>query len=252
MKKALFLLAVLSFLSGPSGADNTVFQAGPARNTLVQLFTSDASVHCNPALEWMTRQTTDPQLWKSFVPVVMHVNAWDVDGFKDTMARPEFNRLLDGYRASWKVASVYAPTVAANGVEWSGWSRGQEPPSSRDESTGVLLVRVTGEEPGHFSVSFKPAAGYEKGLYELHSCLLAFGQRSKPADGRNRGKSLQHDFLARQYNAQEFRTVRESLAAVVELSLPKNARGQKFGVAFWVTKKGGSVPLQATGGFLPS
>ena len=254
MKKTALLLALV-LLAAPLRAESIVFQAGPARNILVQLFTSDASSHCIPALALMSVQAAkDPKtvLWQTFVPVALHVGTWDGEGYKDNAARPEFNQMLAGYKASWKVSNVYPPTVAANGVEWSGWSRGQDPPSNRSESTGVLSVTVTGNEPGKFSASFKPVPALAGGQYTLHSCLLAFAQYSKPGDGKNRGKNLRHDFIVRQYRSQDFSLSRELYAAVVELPVLRSQRQEKYGAAFWVTKKGDPMPLQATGGFLPS
>jgi len=255
MKKLALCLSLFQAVStAPLSAESLVFEAGPERNTLVQLFTSDASAHTLPALGWMTEQARkDPKavLWQTFVPVALHVNLWDADGYKDVFARPEFTQMLIQYRGSWKVTNVYPPTMAANGIEWSGWSRGQEPPSNRSESTGVLSIRVTDPRAGKFSASFKPGPAFEGGQFTLHACLLGFDQRSKPADGKNRGKSLQHDFIVRQYRTQGFITISGSHQAVVELPMPLAIRQERYGAAFWVTKKGGFQPLQATGGFLP-
>lgn len=254
MRKTLWTaLIALSFSSVCPAEEELVFQAGPSRNTLVQSFTSDASPHSNSALEWMTAQAgKDPKtlLWKEFVPVALHVSLWDADGWKDVLAKPEFDKMLLNYKGLWKVTNVFPPTVVANGEEWSGWARGQDVPSDRSESTGILTVRA-GREPGLFAAVFKPQGPLAEESFTLHACLLAFGQRSKPADGKNRGRSLQHDFLAKQYRTFDFIFSRDAHTAVVELPPTKSLRGERFGVAFWVTKKGGFLPLQATGGYLP-
>ena len=248
-----FLIAFLMSAAAAAMDGETVFQAGPARNTLVQVFTSDASAHCNPVLDWMTAQSVkDPKsvLWKTFVPVALHTSLWDGEGHKDSSAKPEFDKMLADYKALWRVGKLYPPTVATNGIEWSGWSRDQGVPPDVDEVTGVLTVSASGE-PGAFSALFKPEGILKGEVLTFHACLLVFGQRSKPSDGRNRGKSLQHEFLVRQYRTEDFRLAREGLVGQVQMNMPKIPRSsERYGVAFWVTKKDSIVPVQAAGGFL--
>jgi hypothetical protein len=222
---------------------------------MVQLFVSDGRPECNPALEWATLQAAkDPQtvLWKTFVPVSMHVGRWDGAGFKDVIAKKEFDAMLEDYTRIWKASNAYAPTVAANGVEWSGWSRGQDPPSDPSKKTGVLTVRA-GTDPGVYLAMFRPEEALKGAEFTLHAALLGFGQKSKPAEGKNRGRILRHDFVARQYRTQTFSGAREGPLARLEIPIPKVVRpGERYALAFWVTKKDEPAPLQATGGFLSS
>jgi hypothetical protein len=258
MKRSVLLLFLCGLsLSAPAwtAPEERIFQAGPVQNSMVQLFVSDGRSECNAALEWATAQASkDPRtvLWKTFVPVVMHVGRWDGSGFKDMMAKKEFDAALEGYVRLWKATNAYAPTVAANGVEWSGWSRGQDPPLDPARKTGILTVRA-GRDPGTYLTTFKPEEALKGSDLALHAALLGFGQKSKPSEGKNRGKTLEHNFVVRQYRTQTFTSTREGTLARIELPIPKVVRpGERYAVAFWVTKKDSVVPLQATGGFLSS
>ncbi len=229
------------------------FASGAVRNILVELFTSDVSPTGNPALEWMTglmAKESDGTLWKKVVPIAMHVHAWDIPGQKDTFGRPEYDERLLAYKKKWSAGRVYCPTVVTNGADWSGWSR-QQPFQPETEVVGEHIADGT-EKEGLFKVSFKPAKGGGADGFTIHGALVAFGLRSKPSEGKNRGKSLQHDFISLIYRANDLLLVRGGeLTSSIELARPKGVRIQRYAAVFWVTKKGDVVPLQATGGYLP-
>src|SRR3989338_1686090 len=60
------------------------FDAGPDTVSLVQFFTSDANPVGNEALKWCSSLLKDEgRLWRSYVPIAMHVRLWDSGGYKD-------------------------------------------------------------------------------------------------------------------------------------------------------------------------
>src|SRR5262245_40582268 len=108
-KSALTLLFILIFAIPAHALDEITFTAGPVQNTLVQLFTSDSSALCNPALQWLNAQRErygQEGPWEKFVPIEMHVSAWDGDGYKDNYAKKEFGAMLAAYRKKWGVTNV--------------------------------------------------------------------------------------------------------------------------------------------------
>ena len=260
MKMLYAFLTIFFLLLSPAvSSEDLVFQSGPAQNTLVILFTSDAAVACNPALDWMSAQKDKDVgggLWSRFVPIALHVKHWDAMGYRDAFAKNEFEEILLAHQKFWGATNVYAPTVVANGVEWSGWSRQQEVPSDRDKQTGTLVIQTSDSTPGvyKFSAEFNPSKILESESFTLHASLVAFGLSSKPSEGRNRGKVLKQDFIATLYRNQDFSKGRTSLEASVEIPMPKirSAQPARYGMVFWVTKKNGIVPLQTTGGLLPT
>ena len=255
MKKNLVSFSILPFLlvHPAAAADETklVCRAGPSQNAIVMLFTSDASSTCNPALEWMTAQKQkDPQAgpWQTFVPIAMHVAQWDTSAYKDTRAKKEFDQILNAYQKNWGAARTYAPTVAVNGVEWSGWSREQDVPRPVGQASGVLSVSRK-EFEDTYTAQFEPDAKLE-GPFTLHAALLSFGVTSRPAEGKNRGKTLLHDFIALLYQTKDLQPSRSVHTASVEIKVPRALHAERLAVAFWVTKTGLQVPLQAAGGYL--
>ncbi len=261
MKTIYAFLAIFFLLLSPAGSsEDLVFKSGPTQNTLVMLFTSDAATACNPALGWMSAQKDKDGLggglWNRFVPIALHVSHWDSMGYKDAFAKKEFEEMLLGYQRFWGATSVYAPTVVANGVEWSGWSRQQEVPSDRDKLTGTLVIQTSYPTPGvyKFTAEFNPSVAISGESFTLHASLVAFGLSSKPSEGRNRGKILKQDFIATFYRNNDFSKGGSSLGSSVEIPIPKvrSAQVARYGAVFWVTKKDSHVSLQTTGGFLPT
>ena len=231
-----------------------IFQSGPLQNTTVHLFTSDGNANCNPAVEWLNARKepgAHPELWRQVVPVAFHVKLWDIPGYKDAFARTEFDEMLLAYKKKWSAQKVYAPTVVVNGVEWSGWARSQDIPLEASRRTGILAADGTKRE-NIFEVTFKPEPSFEAGDLELHGVLMAFGLQSRPTEGKNRGKALTHDFVPLVYKKTVFRNSLGNLIASVDLPRTKGIRVQRYAAAFWITRVGDPLPLQATGNFLSS
>jgi hypothetical protein len=267
MKKRLAILTLIPilFLSASGVAAETpaspavpeanpakpVCRSGPEQNTIVMLFTSDANSACNPALEWMRAQRQkDPKtdLWRTFVPVAMHVGQWDTSAHKDTRAKKEFDEMLNAFQRNWSAAKTYAPTVAVNGVEWSGWARGQDVPLSAGKATGVLSVSRK-EFEDTYRVEFVPDAKLA-GPFTLHATLLSFDVITRPNEGKNKGKTLTHDFIALLYQKRDLQAGRTAHTGSVDIKVPRALRPERLAVAFWVTQKDRVVPLQAAGDFL--
>ena len=233
--------------------DEVVFKSGVSQNTFIELYTSDSNVNGNPVLEWMSdlkQKEASLGVWANVVAISMHVNLWDVPGYKDSFARKPFDERLLSFKKKWSARNVYCPTMIVNGVEWSGWSRGQPIPVQAEKKAGELVADGTKQE-GAFEISFTPEGTLGEGPFTIHGTLVAFGLKSKPSEGKNRGKSLQHDFVVMLYRAQDLRLSYGKWITTLELVRPKAMRAPKFAAVFWVTKKDDPQALQAVGGYLP-
>src|SRR5438477_9939189 len=71
-------------------ASEMVFESGPARVHLLELFTSEGCSSCPPAEAWMTKLKDNPGLWHDFVPIAFHVDYWDHLGWRDRFAAKEW------------------------------------------------------------------------------------------------------------------------------------------------------------------
>src|SRR5207302_322482 len=80
------------FFGGALCADNVVFESGPKKIQLLELFTSEGCSSCPPAEASLGRLVNDPRLWHEFVPVAFHVDYWDQLGWKDPFASAEWTK----------------------------------------------------------------------------------------------------------------------------------------------------------------
>src|SRR5437763_14928186 len=77
MKKRLISLAPLFAAIAMAGAEDRVFESGPTRTHLIELFTSQGCSSCPPAEAWLSELKNERRLWKDFVPLAIHVDYWD-------------------------------------------------------------------------------------------------------------------------------------------------------------------------------
>src|SRR6476646_4780454 len=71
-------------------AQERVFESGPQRIHLIELFTSQGCSSCPPAEAWLSKLKSEPRLWKDFVPIAFHVDYWDRLGWRDPFATKEW------------------------------------------------------------------------------------------------------------------------------------------------------------------
>ena len=239
----------------PAYAKNDAsFASERTRNTLVELYTSDASADCNPALQWMVslrQNQKDAGLWEKVIPIAFHVPLWNIAGYKDAFGKKEFDSRILEYKKKWSVSNVYCPTMIVNGVEWSGWARSQPIPVPVDKNNGVLLADGSKKEDV-YEITFKPSKEFEGETFIVYGAMVAFGLKTTPSEGKNRGKVLNQDFTCLLFRSKDFHLSYGDWVSTLELSRPKGLRAQKLGVVFWVTRTNDVRPVQVVGGYLPT
>jgi hypothetical protein len=224
-----------------AGADPIVFESGPKKVQLLELFTSEGCSSCPPAEASLSRLVNDSRLWRDFVPVAFHVDYWDRLGWKDPFASAEWTRRQQTYDQTWKAESIYTPAFVLNGREW----RNATVPVVTEEAPGVLKAAV--HENNTVMVTFEPA---KTTAFDVYLARLGFGVAVNVRAGENIGRNLRHDFIV-------LSLVHEKMSSGTrELHLPLSAaeitlHPNRIGVAAWVTGAGDIKPIQATGGWLP-
>lgn len=227
----LFLLAACATAGEPR-----VFSSGPGRVSLLELFTSEGCSSCPPAEAWLGKLRDDPGLWRDFVPVAFHVSYWDRLGWADRFASRQFTDRQYAYAKVWGAQTVYTPGFVLDGSDWGGHPRSK--PSVRGGNGGVLTVEIEAER---CVVRYAPS-----GDFEVHVAALAGGLVSEVKAGENRGATLRHEFVAVALERHALADGRASfvLPASTLTGFPRRA------LAVWVTRRGTTEPLQATGGWL--
>ena len=244
--KTLLLLPIMSVaaLISPAAADQ-IFQSGPDRTQVIELYTSEGCSSCPPADRYVRNLLAQKNLWDAFIPMAFHVDYWDYLGWHDPFANPDHSDRQRRYRELGGLASVYTPGFVVNGREWRSFFRSGPLPDAGGSAIGNLILEVG--EAGVLT-RLMPAASLEKDL-EVSVAILGFDLISHVPAGENRGKSLRHDFVVLGVNTSELESDDQHLSARLQLPTPKT-HAPRQGVVAWVHEKGRQEPLQAVGGWL--
>lgn len=233
-------------MAAPVRAGGTVFESGPRKAVLVELFTSEGCSSCPPAEAWVSKMVESPDLWHKFVPAAFHVDYWNAFGWKDPLSSADFTARQRKYVAGWKSDSTYTPMVVADGEEKRQWYFGLD--ASPREDAGVLRARHAA--PGQWEVEYLPHNGAYLDRVTVHAAFLGMGIDVPVERGENQGKVLRHDFAVLAFSEKEMAYEAGVLKAPVRFESVGAVEAPHHAIAVWVTRKGSDEPLQALGGML--
>lgn len=233
--KLMRLLILIMLCAGWSAqAADRVFETGPQKVHLLELFTSEGCSSCPPAEAWFSKLKAEPQLWKDFVPIAFHVDYWDRLGWRDPFASKEWTARQYQYSASWRGESVYTPGFVLDGRELLE----RTVPASSSERPGVLKVSVAS---GKIAAEFKSDTRAIRDT-DLHVAALGFDLNTKVAAGENSGRDLHQDFVALSLASKKMSNGKGE----VQLTFDSRAGA----IAAWITEPDQLEPIQAVGGWL--
>jgi len=225
----LFLCAALTLQ-----AADRIFESGPQKVHLIELFTSQGCSSCPPAEAWLSKLKTEPGLWKDFVPLAFHVDYWNRLGWRDPFAAKEWTARQYQYSANWKTESVYTPGFVLDGSEWNGR---RVPPPSNDKP-GVLKLSIANQK---MTAEFVPTDGGAKDV-DVHVAMLGFDLNTKVTAGENSGRNLPQDFVVLSLTNQKMPNGK------TEIPLTQDSRAAA--IAVWITASNQIEPIQTIGGWL--
>lgn len=177
-------------------------KSGPKTAALIELYTSEGCSSCPPADKRLSEFPSREDGFGQVVPISLHVDYWDKLGWKEPFAQRQF-----GERQSWLVHAnghkiVFTPHFFVSGREVRDW-RGR---------LGDELKRVTAEPArasirfhaestgaGIMSVAGSATATSYPGQLALFIVVTESKLTSSVAAGENRGATLSHDHVVRQW-----------------------------------------------------
>jgi hypothetical protein len=235
-KEKMRCLSAILFLCAPLTlqAADRIFESGPQKVHLIELFTSQGCSSCPPAEAWMSKLKTESQLWKDFVPIAFHVDYWDRLGWRDPFAAKEWTARQYQYSANWKSEGVYTPGFVLDGREWME----RRVPAASNEKSGVLKLNIDNQK---INAEFVPSAGTTKDV-DLHIAALGFDLSTKVSAGENNGRNLRQDFVVLSLQSGRMSDGKTQIA------IPADSRAGA--IAAWVTAPNQLEPIQAVGGWL--
>ncbi len=243
MQISRVLLAMSLILSASfSQAKSWTVKSTAQQAQLVELYTSEGCSSCPPADRWLSSLKDQPELFRTVVPVAYHVTYWDYLGWEDTLGLAAHDQ-RHRQQAAFAGSGVYTPGVFLQGREWRSWRRDPNGPGPSESSNVGELSAL--EEDGRISVSFTPEPGVEVTRPEAFVTYLRMNETTQVRAGENRGRKLNHDFVAGAVVSKRLRLEEGAWLG----TLPEPALEGADAVAIWV-KQGNGAFLQAAGGYL--
>jgi hypothetical protein len=236
------IIGLLSLaLSAPVFAQQ--FVSSSTQATLIELYTSQGCSSCPPAEEYLNSLKNHPQLWKSLIPIALHVDYWDYLGWKDRFASPVHTQRQRAYARVNAQRTIYTPAFFVNGKPWR---RGffNAAPEASTQQVGILQVAI---EDQHISAKFTShSQTSSKGPLNLHVALLAMELMTNIQAGENQGRASAHEFVS-------FKHVETSTADrrwKIELPRITPLPSKRYALVAWVSPINDPRPIQAVGGYL--
>ena len=233
--KTTIILMLLSFstLSADIKLESTNNQT-----QVIELYTSEGCSSCPPADKYLSGLKQSPQLFKTFVPIALHVDYWDYIGWKDKLALQKNATRQQIYKILGNLNSVYTPGMLKAGKEWRAWRFANI--KSSPLKVGKLTVQV---KDNHITAQFDA----KKASYNLNIALLGMNIKSKVRAGENKGKILKHDFVLLK---QEMVS---SQSPAWDFELPNDFLQSKYPdkvFVVWIEGEMNPAPLQAVATYL--
>ena len=215
--------------------------SGPQKATLIELYTSQGCSSCPPAEQYLNSLKDHSELWKTYIPVALHVDYWDYIGWKDKFALPENTTRQRQYAKVNKQRTIYTPGFFVNGKPWRR-SFYDRTPDVEKQRTGTLRIDLEGK---NLNASFSPATEIKDTLV-LNVAITGMGYKSDINAGEREGSQPSHDFILLA------RSQHESNKQNWHVELPRVDRkgATKLAIVAWVSKVGDPSPIQAAGGYL--
>jgi hypothetical protein len=176
-------------------------KSGTGTAALVELYTSEGCDSCPPADRWLSGLPAAGFGTGRVVPLALHVDYWDYIGWKDPFAHPLFAARQREIAAVGGTRVVYTPQVVLAGKDYRGWparSRFAEAVAAINATqaragielmTGADEIRVQANVP-------RPEDREDAALFVA---MYENGLSNRVTAGENRGATLQHDYVVRQW-----------------------------------------------------
>ncbi|MCB0422616.1 MAG: DUF1223 domain-containing protein [Bdellovibrionales bacterium] len=240
--KILSLLLLFLCISGFASAD-IHFESGVRQVHLLELFSTQSCSSCPAAQAWVSKLYNHSKLYKSFIPVVYHVDYWDYLGWKDPYSKPEYTQLQRNYAQSWNSRSIYTPMFVFDGKE----NRRRSLSLLSEASSSVGSLSASCDSNNQCLVRFQPLRRSQQKV-RLVVVLLANRVSTKVTSGENSGLTLAHDFLVIDKKEFSFPHHKGSYQSRISLKEFLKQKTPDSSLAFWVYAKDDLRPIQVVGG----
>jgi hypothetical protein len=246
MKSLILLTSLALACASTAHAAEMCSKTSPAYTVaLLELYTSEGCDSCPPAdktirhLHQSTGLTMD-----QVIPLSLHVDYWDYLGWKDVFAKKTFTERQRSLADLAGARTVYTPEIFLAGKELRNWRNGIADDVKRTNQKPAIASLRIGIEKLADNKLYLNLQGNSKQAAKLHFALVEQALISKVQAGENRGATLQHDFVAREWGEAISLQAARTENYTAQLSIPANARRKNLSVLAFAQDQQGNI-LQA-------
>jgi len=216
---------------------------------LLELYTSEGCNSCPPADRWLSRIARDGPGPDRVVPLAFHVDYWDRLGWKDRFGSPRFTDRQTALARRAGSRAVYTPGVFLNFAEFRGWAttRFDEALRAINGKPARADIRLELDWLAAAQLAITADFRLKSGAPESAQAFVALYEQRLSTDvmaGENRGVTLQHDYVVREWigpiEIKGSATLRRTLA------LERDWKFGDLGMTAFVQDTGGGEVMQAT------
>jgi len=214
------------------------FESAPRTPVLVELFTSEGCSSCPPADVLLTRLLREQPLADvEIIPLSLHVDYWDHQGWKDPFASKVFTSRQEAYSKIFGENRLYTPQMVVdgrdelNGSDEAAVRRVVQAAASRPH----LALRVDARARGsavRLSIDL-PAAPADGEPIDVLVALTEDDLSSVVRRGENGGRTLSHVAVVRKLESLGS-LERESFVADGQMGLDRTWKTGKMRAVAWL------------------
>jgi hypothetical protein len=184
--------AIFCWATASLAAQNTcAAQSASTLTPVIELYTSEGCSSCPPADQWVsTLKTANAK--GQVVAQAFHVNYWDYIGWTDRFAAPAYTTRQKQISSANKLDGIYTPQLVKNGVTTRGFSSNIT--STEPARAQIALAQTAAES---FEATVTPTDAQT--AWSAYFTVTEHGHVSRVTAGENKGETLAHDFVVRQY-----------------------------------------------------
>lgn len=168
---------------------------------LIELFTSEGCNSCPTADRWLSA-VGRPNAGRVVVPLALHVDYWNHLGWEDPYASPDYTRRQYEYAHQRGTRTVYTPQFILNGREFRRWhaANADSEIASVAQTPATATITLSLQSAGERDLLIEASVMLAETMpdADLYFALYENGLTNKVDDGENAGRTLHHDFVARQ------------------------------------------------------
>ncbi len=213
-------------------------EAAPKTPVLVELFTSEGCSSCPPADALLTRLLRDqPVADVEIIPLSLHVDYWDHQGWKDPFSSKSFTSRQEAYAKIFGEDRRYTPQLVVdgrdelNGSDESSVRRVVQAAAARSHLPLRVDARVRGSSV-RLSIDL-PAAPADAEPIDVLVALTEDDLTSIVRRGENGGRTLSHVAVVRKLEALGS-LERETFVADGQMSLDRTWKSASMRAVAWL------------------